>query len=147
MLVRLFWVFVEMINIPFIVVGFLYNATGVFQIVRQNQFFLFYVGFCTFFGASRFSDNFLFCFVFAREAVKINIAMNVKDVSSVKGRIEFCRTNGPNVKNPPEIGIKFWEIGCLNACNNLTNLEYEVHPFTGNRNVERGFKKTMKSQL
>ena len=32
------------------------------------------------------------------------------------------------------------------ACNNLTNLEYEVHPFTGNGNVERGFKKTMKSQ-
>jgi hypothetical protein len=76
MLVRLFWVFVEMINIPFIVVGFLYNATGGFQIVRQNQFFFFYVGFCTFFGASKFSVNFLFCFVFAREAVKISKGEN-----------------------------------------------------------------------
>ena len=27
------------------------------------------------------------------------------------------------------------------ACNNLTNLEYEIHSFTGNENVESGFKK------
>ena len=27
------------------------------------------------------------------------------------------------------------------ACNNLTNLEYEIHPLTGNGNVESGFKK------
>ena len=27
------------------------------------------------------------------------------------------------------------------ACNNLTNLEHEVHPFTGNGNVESGLKK------
>ena len=32
------------------------------------------------------------------------------------------------------------------ACNNLTNLEYEVHPFTGNGNEESGFEKTVKSQ-
>ena len=27
------------------------------------------------------------------------------------------------------------------ACNNFTNLEYEVHSFTGKGNVESGFKK------
>ena len=36
----------------------------------------------------------------------------------------------------------FWELAVLSyACNSLTNLEYEVHPFTGNENVESGFKK------
>jgi hypothetical protein len=53
------------------------------------------------------------------------------------------RTNGSSVKKPARNGNKkFGKLTVLTyACNNLTNLEYEVHPFTGDGNVECGFKK------
>ena len=43
--------------------------------------------------------------------------------------------------------INFGKLTVLTfASNNLTNLEYEVHPFTGNGNFESVFKKPVKSQ-
>ena len=48
---------------------------------------------------------------------------------------------GPNIKYPPGIGNKMGTLTVITyACNNLTNLEYDVHPFTGKGNVESCFK-------
>ena len=67
----------------------------------------------------------------------------------LRGPLRPRPTIGPNGKNPPKNFVK--KIGKLTdyyySCNILTNFEYEVHLFTGNRNAGSCFKKNLSNHI